>query len=52
MQQKARPATGPALSVVGGGKVIPLKPEAPEQVRFADVGGMDDLKKTLRLHII
>ena len=49
----ARPATGPVLSVVGGGaKVLPLKPLAPDQVRFADVGGMEDLKKTLRLHII
>ena len=53
LQQKARPATGPVLSVVGGGaKVVPLKPQAPDHVRFADVGGMEDLKKTLRLHII
>jgi len=52
-QHRARPAAGPALSVVGGGaKVVALKPQAPDQVRFADVGGMEDLKKTLRLHII
>jgi SpoVK/Ycf46/Vps4 family AAA+-type ATPase len=53
LQQRARPSAGPALSVVGGGaRVVPLKPQAPDQVRFADVGGMEDLKKTLRLHII
>lgn len=53
LQQRARPAAGPTLSVVGGGAtVVPLKPQAPDQVRFADVGGMEELKKTLRLHII
>ncbi len=53
LQQSARPSGGPALSLVGQApKVVALKPQAPEQVRFADVGGMDDLKKMLRLHII
>lgn len=53
LQQSARPSGGPALSLVGGApNVVPLKPQPPEQVRFADVGGMEDLKKMLRLHII
>ncbi|UOD28314.1 ATP-binding protein [Massilia violaceinigra] len=53
LQQSARPASGPALSLVGqSANVVPLKPQAPDAVRFADVGGMEDLKKMLRLHII
>ena len=53
LQQTAQPSGGPALSLVGQApKVVPLKPQPPEQVRFADVGGMEDLKKMLRLHII
>ncbi|HEX8612622.1 MAG TPA: ATP-binding protein [Telluria sp.] len=53
LQQGARPASGPALSLVGqSANVVPLKPQAPDLVRFADVGGMEDLKKMLRLHII
>ena len=53
LQQEARPASGPALSLVGqGANVVPLKPQASDAVRFADVGGMEELKKTLRLQII
>ena len=32
--------------------VVAPKPQPPGQIGFADVGGMEDLKKTLRLHII
>ncbi|ATQ77988.1 cell division protein [Massilia violaceinigra] len=53
LQQSARPASGPALSLVGqSANVVPLKPQAPDLVRFSDVGGMEELKKMLRLHII
>ncbi|WP_195763639.1 ATP-binding protein [Duganella guangzhouensis] len=56
LAQHARPSSGPALSLVGAGtgaaKVVPLKAPAADGVRFEDVGGMADLKKTLRLHII
>ena len=51
--QHAQPSGGPMLSVVGGGnKVVAIKAAAQDQVRFADIGGMEDLKKSLRLHII
>ncbi|USX11450.1 ATP-binding protein [Oxalobacteraceae bacterium OTU3CAMAD1] len=53
LQQRARPSSGPALSLVGASaNVVALKPQPPGQIGFADVGGMEDLKKTLRLHII
>lgn len=54
LTQQARPSSGPALSLVGAGtaKVVPIKVPAAEGVRFEDIGGMADLKKTLRLHII
>jgi SpoVK/Ycf46/Vps4 family AAA+-type ATPase len=53
LQQKARPASGPALSLVAPvANVVALKPQPPGQIGFADVGGMEDLKKMLRLHII
>lgn len=53
LQQRARPSTGPALSLVTPpANVVALKPQAPGQIGFADVGGMEDLKKMLRLHII
>lgn len=53
LQQRARPSTGPALSLVAPpANVVALKPQAPGQIGFADVGGMEDLKKMLRLHII
>jgi SpoVK/Ycf46/Vps4 family AAA+-type ATPase len=53
--QKARPSTGPALSLVSpAANVVALRQqqERPGQIAFADVGGMEDLKKMLRLHII
>jgi SpoVK/Ycf46/Vps4 family AAA+-type ATPase len=53
LRERARPASGPALSLVGQApNVIALKPQPPGQIGFADVGGMEELKKTLRLHII
>jgi len=54
LASQARPGTGPALSLVRGeaANVVQFKPPAAEGVRFEDVGGMTDLKKTLRLHII
>lgn len=53
LQQGAQPSGAPALSLVGQTQnVVPIKPQPPEQVRFADVGGMEELKKMLRLHII
>jgi AAA+ superfamily predicted ATPase len=54
LARQARPTTGPSLSLVGGAgaNVVALKPQAADGVRFDDIGGMADLKKTLRLHII
>ena len=53
LQQEAQPSTGPRLSVIAGdGKVVPIKAAVEGKIRFADIGGMEDLKKTLRLHII
>lgn len=53
LQQRARPSSGPALSLVGASaNVVALKPQPAGQIGFADVGGMEDLKKMLRLHII
>ncbi|WP_332851802.1 ATP-binding protein [Duganella sp. S19_KUP01_CR8] len=53
LAQRAQPASAPALSLVRPAQnVAALRPQSPQQVRFADVGGMEDLKKTLRLHII
>ncbi len=53
LAQRAQPASAPALSLVRPAQnVAALRPQSPLQVRFADVGGMEDLKKTLRLHII
>lgn len=50
---KAQPSA-PKLSVVhgGGATVTPLRRDADDSVRFADVAGMDALKKLLRLQII
>jgi SpoVK/Ycf46/Vps4 family AAA+-type ATPase len=54
----ARPVRGPQLQVMDGGgtgqeaKVLSFaRPEA-EKVRFTDIVGMDELKKTLRLQIV
>ncbi|MYM95807.1 ATP-binding protein [Duganella vulcania] len=53
LAQRAQPASAPALSLVRPAQnVAALRTQSPQQVRFADVGGMEDLKKTLRLHII
>ncbi len=54
LQETARPSGAPILSLVPtiSNNVISLLPEPPEQISFADVGGMDELKKSLRLHII
>ena len=53
LAQRAQPSSAPALSLVRPAQnVAALRPQSPQQVRFADVGGMEDLKKTLRLHII
>lgn len=51
--EHARPRGGPALSVIGGtATVLPIKAQPVEQIGFDDVGGMHDLKKSLRLQII
>jgi AAA+ superfamily predicted ATPase len=51
----ARPAQ-PALALVGGGKpkreVAEVVPLATAAVRFSDVVGMDDLKRTIRVRIV
>jgi SpoVK/Ycf46/Vps4 family AAA+-type ATPase len=53
LEQAARPAGGPALSLVGGlDKVVPIKQAEAGAVRFDDIGGMAGLKKTLRMQII
>lgn len=53
LQRQAQPATGPVLSLIdGGANVVPIKREVAEQVRFEHIGGMEELKKSLRLHII
>ncbi len=53
LERAARPSGGPALSLIGGTeKVVALKPANSAQIRFADVGGMEGLKKVLRLNII
>ena len=53
LEQSARPASGPSLSLVAGlDKVVPLKAVEAGAVRLEDVGGMASLKKTLRMQII
>lgn len=53
LEKSARPSGAPALSIIGGtDKVIALKPQSSDQIRFDDVGGMAALKKLLRLNII
>lgn len=45
----------PKLSVVDGGRsdnVIPLAVPSQERIRFDDIAGLEDLKRTLRLQII
>ncbi len=48
-------AHAPKLSVVGGGRgdnVITLAPPSQERIRFEDIAGLEDLKRTIRLQII
>lgn len=55
LAESARPAGAPALSLIGGtatATVVPIKAEPEGRTTFADVGGMQELKKSLRLHII
>jgi hypothetical protein len=52
---RPRPAGPPRLAVVaadGGLRAPILPPAARPRITFADVGGLDDLKRTLRLQII
>ncbi|MEM6818158.1 MAG: AAA family ATPase [Pseudomonadota bacterium] len=49
----AAQSTGPKLSVIdGGGSVVSMPLAAQSDIKFDDVAGMADLKKTLRLQII
>lgn len=47
-------SSGPRLSVIegGGATVTPIRERDESAIRFADVAGMDALKKVLRLQII
>ena len=51
----APPAHAPKLSVVNGGRggnVIELAAVMPAGIRFDDIAGLDDLKRSIRLQII
>lgn len=54
--EKAKPAQPVRLSVVQGGRVdnvTPLNlPPTRERIRFVDIAGLEDLKRTVRLQII
>jgi len=54
--EKAKPAASPRLSVVQGGRsdtvVNFTPPPARERIGFADIAGLEDLKRTVRLQII
>jgi transitional endoplasmic reticulum ATPase len=53
--EKAKPAHPARLSVVQGGRpenVTNLFQPSRERIRFADIAGLDDLKRTVRLQII
>lgn len=53
--EKAKPAQPARLSVVQGGRpenVTTLFQPSRERIRFADIAGLDDLKRTVRLQII
>ena len=54
--EKARPAQPVRLSVVQGGRADNVAtlalPPTRERIRFADIAGLEDLKRTVRLHII
>jgi SpoVK/Ycf46/Vps4 family AAA+-type ATPase len=53
---KAKPAQPVRLSIVQGGRpdnvATLLVPQARERIRFADIAGLEDLKRTVRLQII
>jgi SpoVK/Ycf46/Vps4 family AAA+-type ATPase len=54
-QSKARRAEPGRLSVVQGGRpdnVVDFINTSRERIRFADIAGLDDLKRTVRLQII
>lgn len=53
--EKAKPAQPVRLSIVQGGKtatVVQLVVPTRERIHFADIAGLDDLKRTVRLQII
>ena len=54
--EKARPAQSTRLSIVQGGRsdtvVNFTAPPTRERIGFADIAGLDDLKRTVRLQII
>lgn len=54
--EKAKPAQPVKLSIVQGGRsdtvVQLMTPPARERIRFADIAGLEDLKRTVRLQII
>ena len=54
-QSKARRAEPARLSVISGGRtdnVVDFISTARERIRFDDIAGLDDLKRTVRLQII
>jgi SpoVK/Ycf46/Vps4 family AAA+-type ATPase len=54
--EKAKPAQPVRLSVVQGGRpdnvATLLVPQTRERIRFADIAGLEELKRTVRLQII
>ncbi len=53
--EKAKPAQPVRLSIVQGGRsdtVVQLAVPTRERIRFADIAGLEDLKRTVRLQII
>ena len=53
--EKAKPVGPVRLSIVQGGRtdtVVDLPAPARERIRFADIAGLEDLKRTVRLQIV
>ena len=53
--EKAKPIAPVKLSIVQGGRsdtVVDLPAPARDRIRFADIAGLEDLKRTVRLQII
>ena len=53
--EKAKPIASVKLSIVQGGRsdtVVDLPAPARDRIRFADIAGLQDLKRTVRLQII